>query len=615
MNKKRAKNRPRPTPVSAEKWQDLAADPSLYHEYNQLAVALQQAQSTAMQKASRYGGHSSDYLDMSRAFSIIDRSPQLIPYLSQIAKQSDSVPTAYTITEKKAPTGTTGPQPESNASIWSGSSSKQVDAIHNAQMLREWADSNEWTRAAINVRRQQIGRANIAVVPFNERKPYNKTLAKRVQLLMDQPNELRQNYYELMSGAMDDLLVIDRAVILKNMTVDRKPTHIYNEDGACIKIYPEWSGNPNEPRYLYENRQHTRKVPLRNDEAIVMMANPATYRFGLSPVQVLKNTIQADLTATRSAMQMVDMKPPPHLIQLTGATQSQLEQIRARYEADIAGRKEVFWVGGQQPANVQSLVFSARDNQWLEWQVYLARKIAVIFQISPQQLGITFDINKATASSQQEIFEDTGLIPLLLLIEEYFNREIMGDFANTLPDGRADFSTLNLRILYPEVTEADRQMHAERAINMATSGMAGLPSMTINQVLAMFGEEAVPGGNTFYVDNATMGPIPWLSYDGDFNGYGPSSTSGVQGGQDASGGPDVDENDPQDGDGKGSYKPPAAQQTGPTPPKGDGSASSNSSDTKPAASPKSVQPLRHKHNNRQFGKRLLTIRQIEEIEE
>jgi hypothetical protein len=238
---------------------------------------------------------------------------------------------------------------------------------------------------------------------------------------------------------------------------------------------------------------------------------------------VLRNTVIADLAATKSAIQMVDMKPPPHMIQLQGATQSQLEQIRARYEADIAGKKEIFWLGGQGQANVSSLVFSARDNQWLEWQVYLARKIAVVFQISPQQLGITYDINKATASSQQEIYEDTGLIPLLLLVEEYFNRELLADFAVIGSDGRANFDALNLRILYPEVTEFDRQMHAERAIEIATSGLAGLPSMTLNQVLSLFGEEPVEGGNTFYVDNKTMGPLPWLSYDKkrDTGGYKP----------------------------------------------------------------------------------------------
>lgn len=573
--------------ASTVQWQDLATNERLSREYNKLSLALQQAQAVAVQKAQRMGGAPNEYMDMERAFSIVRETPELVPYLASIAKQSSTVPLSFL--EKRSPTGVDSPQQNSQG-MWTGSGKQLTDGVVNARLLRQWADDNEWARAAINVRRQQIGRANIAVVPFNERRGYNKTLARKIQLLLDQPNEYRQNYYELMAGAMDDLLVLDRAIILKDMTVDRKPVHLYNEDAACVKIYPNWSGNPNEPRYLYESPTSNRKVPLRNDEVICMMSNPATYRYGLSPVQVLRNTIKADLAATQSAMQMVDMKPPPHMIQLPGASQGQLEKIRERYETDIAGQKEIFWIGGQTQAVVEPLIFSARDNQWLEWQVYLARKIAIVFQISPQQLGITFDINKATASSQQEIFEDTGLIPLLLLVESYFNEELISDFAPKLPDGRFNMEALNLRILFPEVTEADRQMHAERAIKMATAGLAGLPSMTINQVLSMFGEEPVPGGNTFYVDNKTLGPVPWLSYDGDTNGYGPASTGGNQGGQDPAGGPSLEENDPETGGGKGNYKPP-------TPPQG----------AEPVAASLARIAQRSKDGNRQFGKRMVSL--------
>lgn len=527
--------------VSGQEWQDLALNQRLSGDFARLSQEMQRAHAEAVQKAARMGGTIDDYIDLSVPLQRVKQNPALLRYLSDVAGQVGTVPyTSFDLdSQKGTPTGHTPGRADSYGG-WS-TNKNMTDSVVNARILRDWADSSEWVRAAINVRRQQIGRANVAVVPFNERRGYNRKLTKQVQLLLDQPNEYRQNYYELMSSCADDLLVLDRGCILKDMTVDRKPVHIYNEDGACIKIYPDWTGKPKEPRYLYESPASSIKVPLRNDECIVMMANPATYRFGLSPVQVLRNTIQADLTATRSAMLMVDLKPPPHMIQLPGATQGQLDAIRSKYESDIAGRKEIFWLGGQTQAQAFPLVFSAKDNQWLEWQVYLARKIAVVFQISPQQLGITFDINKATASSQQEIFEDTGLIPLLLLVEEYFNRELLGDFAPAYPDGRVNLDALNLRILYPEVTEADRQMHAERAVKLATTGLAGLPSMTLNQVLALFGQEPVDGGNTFYV-STTNGPIAWLSYDKKATGdYGSSSTSGALGAQDSAGGPDTNE--------------------------------------------------------------------------
>lgn len=561
MTKKYKKQKSQP--VTRWEWEDLAQDKNLSREYTQLATALHEAQSLAVQKSVRMGGSPAEYIDLTRATAILERSPQLIPYLDSIRKQGSSLPTGFTsyqsYLQKQSPTGNAHPQATQSSGLWSGNQS-EPDGVPNARIMRDLADSNEWVRAAINTRRQQIGRANIAVMPFNERKSYPKQLAKRIQLLLDQPNEYRQNYYELMSSVCDDILVLDRGVLLKDMTTSRQPVHLYTEDGANVKIYPDWSGKDREPRYVYVDPQSNRKVPLRNDECVMMMANPATYRFSLSPVQVLYNTIRADLAATKSAASMVSMKPPPHMIQLQGATQQQLEAIRARYESEIAGQKEIFWISGQNPANVTPLIFSARDNQWLEWQVYLARKIAVVFQISPQQLGITFDINKATASSQQEIFEDTGLIPLLLLIESYLNEEIVGDFAAKLPDGRVDFDSINLRILFPEVSESDRQMHAERAIKVATTGLAGLPSMTLNQVLALFGEEPVEGGNTFYAPTRE-GPLPWLSYDNKLGEFTPwATTDGSMGGQDPLGGP-TDNQTPRDGTGgSGDYAGPIQSQ-------------------------------------------------------
>lgn len=579
--------------ISSQQWQALSYDHDLARAFQDLSLALQQAQAVAVQKSVRLGGHPSQYLDLSRAMMILGEKPELVAYVNDIARQASTVPSDFVqLTPdvlRASPSGVASPQLSQDYGTWAGSLQKTTDGVVNARLLRDWADSNEWTRAAINVRRQQIGRANIAVVPFNERKPYNRSLIKQVQLLLDQPNEYRQNYSELMSAVIDDVLVIDRGVILKDMTVDRKPVHLYNEDGACIRIYPGWSGNPDEPRYLYESASGNRRVPLRNDEAIVIMANPATYRFGLSPVQVLRNTIQADLEATQQARRIVRDKPPPHLIQIPGATQAQLDAIKMKYETDIAGNNEIFWLAGQNPAHVSKLVFSAKDNQWLEWQVYLARKIAVVFQISPQQLGITFDINKATASSQQEIFEDTGLIPLLLLIEEYFNTELLADFAPKYPDGRANMMALNLRILFPEVTEADRQMHAERAVKLATSGLAGLPSMTLNQVLSMFGEEPVEGGNTFYLPNTSLGAIPWLSYDGKTGDYSPL---GSQGEQDEAGGPNMEEDIPKPSRHRKPTAPPSnapvAPSSGTTSPEPSGSSSSD----RPSAPAKAWQERR-----------------------
>lgn len=397
-----------------------------------------------------------------------------------------------------------------------------ADAVNGAGLLRDFSMTDEWVRAAINRRRSQVGHSKLAVIPANPLKPYNKGLARAIQLLLDMPNEGRQNRRELLEAVTEDILVLDRGVISKDMDLARRPHALYAEDGATIRIYSGWTGDPNEPRYLYVDPGSARRIPLRNDQVICIMENPASYRNGLSPVMVLKQTIENDLAAMRSAKHMVDMKPPPAIIQFPGAQQNQITAIRDYYDMEVAGRKEAFFVGGESDINVEKLVFSARDNQWLEWQEYLCRKIAIIFKMPPSLFGANFHASMGDPINNinWEMFADEGFVELLTLIEEYLNRELLADFAPKLSLNREDIESLNLKIVFPQVGEINRQMHAERAAAIAADGLVQLPSFTLNQILSMRGEELVAGGNTFYV-NTSLGPVPWLSYDGNIANYNP----------------------------------------------------------------------------------------------
>lgn len=597
--------------------------------FDAFSRVVQAAQQRAGEAAGPHGD-TSPYLDYREAIQLLNGNPALTTYLEGImerkaaraqalglpsdgaipaaASRSYAVPgmeESFFGTKRQGPPTGSHPQNQSNIGGWTtgGNSKDMPQGVAAAQQLRYFADNNEWVRAAINIRRQQVGRADIAVVPNDERKKWNRTIMKRVELLLNQPNIYRDSYRSLIEPVIEDILVLDRGCLSKNMTVGRVPTELYYEDGATIKIYTGWSGKPKEPRYLYEETGSDIKVPLRNDELICIQANPATYRVGLSPVQFLKRTIQAEMRAIESATHIVDMKPAPHIVQIPGAHQTQITNLRNNYDAEVAGRKELFWMGGDNEAKVFNLTFSARDNQWLEWQQWLARKIATAFQISLQQLNFTDSINKSSGEVQQELYEDTGLIPLLLLLEEYMNREILMDFAPVDRDGRARMDALNLRIIYPEVSEAERALHAELAAEIAGKTMGGLPTATINQILMMRGEEPVAGGNTFWVNTAT-GAVPWLSYDHDYGDWTPfGAIGGVLGGQDPLSG--LEEEDTPDSGPNEKPAPPPTPDGSPS--AGDESSKATDSNAADAlkqavaiiakhAAERKAEPVRRKHN-------------------
>lgn len=548
-------------PISQREWDRLVEDATLRDAYTQFASEVQLSQKLAEERARMSGQPVESVLDLRNAGRILDQYPQLVRYLDGLrdreALRQEAMNTPLDITRAN-PTGSVRGDTSGMLGGWAGSGigKNKPIGVHNVRQLRDWSDHDEWVSAAKAFLCGKVSRADIAVLPLDERRPYNRKALKAMQLLLDQPNELRDEWPFLLYMFVNDYLTLGQGAITKNMTLSgRLPMALYAEDAANIKIYPAWSGDPDEPRYLFEQGSYglqSNKKPLRNDECILAFCNPATYRFGLGPVQILADTIEADLRATATALRMVEQKPPGSVVSLPGWSQQAISKLRSDYETEIAGRRELLFLGGSNAAQVFPLVFSPKDNQFLEYQQYLVRKISAVFQVSTIDLNLTQDVNRATAQAQQEISDSKGFVPLLLNLETYFNTEIAADFAPKLPYGRFDLNALNLRIVFPEVSEAARMLHAEKMIKLATEGLVGLPSFTLNQILMLRGEETVPGGNTFWV-MTTNGPMPWLSYEGKDGDRVDSSlaTGGAVGSQDAAGGPAADDSSDDDMSGTG----------------------------------------------------------------
>jgi hypothetical protein len=106
----------------------------------------------------------------------------------------------------------------------------------------------------------------------------------------------------------------------------------------------------------------------------------------------------------------------------------------------------------------------------MEWQEYLVRKIAAVYQLSPQDLMLERDVNRSTSEVQQENTEDRGLRPLLGLIADYLTREVVWDpgFGGEDNNLAFQFTALNLK---ESMTRAQINRYA----------LAGMPWKTQNE--------------------------------------------------------------------------------------------------------------------------------------
>lgn len=354
----------------------------------------------------------------------------------------------------------------------------------NVALFRNWAEHSEWVRAAINVRKTQISSAEWDIVPFDKENPQvSSALQKQIKTIFDAPNPRADSFRSFVEPIVEDILVLDAGVIEKVRSLRQQVAELWPVDGGKIKVSSLWDGDEEEPRYWWYPDGQPR-ASFRNTDMLYIMANPATYRVvGLSPMETLKLTIDSELSGSQYNTRQVQNAAPDGMLDLgEGARPEQVEAFKSYWQAEVAGKGAMAFVGGSKNAKFVPFRSSNRDMQFLEWQVYLVRKIAAVFALSPQDLGVTFDINRATSEVQQEQSEDRGLRPLLALIQDYLTREIVWDdnFGGPANNLAFRFTRLNLK-------------ESLNRAQMYKLGLAGVSWMTVNEARIADGRQPLPG--------------------------------------------------------------------------------------------------------------------------
>jgi phage portal protein BeeE len=347
-------------------------------------------------------------------------------------------------------------------------------------LYRNWAEHSEWIRAAIKHLKTQISTAKWDIVPFDaDVRRDNVRLQTRIKALLDRPNDETDSFRALIEPIIEDILVLDAGVIEKVRSVRDEVSALYKTDGGQIKVNALWDGDPEEPRYYWyvDGREMAR---LLNRDMLYIMANPRTYSpVGLSPLETLKQTIDAELKGSDYNYRQVVEAAPDGVFDLgEGANDSSVEKFESYWKAEVAGRGMLGFIGGTKGAKFIPFRSTNHDMQFMEWQVYLVRKICAVFGVSPQDLGVTFDINRATGEVQQELSEDRATRPLMGLLQEYITREIVWDegFGGPANNLAFRFTALNL----------------EETLNKAKLNqlaLAGVPWKTINEARKEDGRE------------------------------------------------------------------------------------------------------------------------------
>jgi hypothetical protein len=340
----------------------------------------------------------------------------------------------------------------------------------SSALFRNWAEHSEWVRAAINVRKGQVSSAEWDIVPFDQSEDIDERTQATVRELFTRPNAATDSFRSWVEPIVEDILVLDAGTIEKERTLGGGLFALHAVDGARIKVNSLWDGSPEEPRYYWVPVPQY-EVPFLNEDLVYIMANPRTYSVvGLSPLETLKMTVDAELNGSQYNTRQVTNAAPDGLLDLgEGARPEQVDSFKSYWLSEVAGRGAMAFLGGTRGAKFMPFRPSNREMQYKEWLDYLVRKICAVYLISPQDIGFTFNINRSEGEVQQEMTEDQGLRPLLALVQDYFTREIVWDrsFGGAANNLAFRFTRLNIK-------------ESKAKANINQYALAGMPWLSIN---------------------------------------------------------------------------------------------------------------------------------------
>jgi hypothetical protein len=349
-----------------------------------------------------------------------------------------------------------------------------------------------YARRAINAIKNPVGSLEWEIVPVKgaEKSKELDRQAEIVAYCLEHPNG-DDNWHSFCHALVEDVLLGAGAYEQQISGDPLRPLWIWPVDGLTIQIYAGWAGNSDEARYMqvvgYGDRIGTgaASVNLRNDELVYIRPNPnSSTPFGLGPLEVAFTSISRILGVGEFAGNVASNSRPSIGLDLgEGAGPAEVQAFRQFWTNEVEGRGSMPVFGlpgsGKDTGTVRGPTilrfYPEGDNGlYLKYQEFLKREIATAFDLSPQNLGVEKDVNRATAEVAEDRDWDAAIKPMAALVSGHISRETI--------QGRLGFSQLEFKFV-----------GLDREDELATAELYQLRYHTNNilpnEIRAKYGEE------------------------------------------------------------------------------------------------------------------------------
>lgn len=293
-------------------------------------------------------------------------------------------------------------------------------------------------------------------------KPKDQKMAKE-KIVIEAIKEVN-DYFELINNDgesiqdlwekwIKDILEIDAGVFVthfrENAYVDIKDDHgnviqqyipddlkagraleITTEDGSLF--FKDYYDDGQLMGYWHHNYTTGKPVFFGKRQISYTMFNPSTYSpYGWSKVQQLYDVLIAMVSSVLNTSEYMSRGAvPAGLIELRGADEDEANSFRDYWRRKVQGKPHKFAIigtpeGGQ--INFIPLNFSIDDITFLDGLDFFWRVVLATCHVSPNEVGLTNQINKSNSESQERVVTRNQKMPMFTKIERIMNVQFMKD--------------------------------------------------------------------------------------------------------------------------------------------------------------------------------------------
>lgn len=353
-------------------------------------------------------------------------------------------------------------------------------------MMRRIATVYPIARACINRRIRQVTQLQWAVTTVDELESedgYKEQIAK-VSEFLKHPMGHKTRFREFLSTMVDDVLTLDATSFEFQRTRGGDLLYLVPVDPSTIALrITDTGGTPEPPEPAYEQIIGGTSVGKFTTAEMIYesMASRSYSPYGLAPLESLVLQTEAAIRGTMYNLNYFkENNVPEGFIELpdeVATSRDKLEEWQDWFDAIMAGDPRMIHrlkllPGGSKYTPAKK----PEDMSFEKFELWLLQQTCAVFDVPPQDIGITYQLNKATGDNQADLSRERGLIPLGNLVKEIIDDIIQDDLGLT-----------QLQFIWRNINPVDRKEEVEIAEKEIKMGALSVDEYRINQGLEPIG--------------------------------------------------------------------------------------------------------------------------------